>query len=184
MTFTLHFLEHAISIAKNHNLRFKNMTKLAEFCCEYVSSMRENKSKPSISTLTRNPVYRALLENYIEAQDIGNKEIEIRQLKLANSNLRHDVKRLKSYIETIEEKQAGLIVETSKTVGGSIDLEKSNLVKTIDLLVDHFSEHIEIDLKAATLVCPFRKSSERIIVPKRWAQTYILIKSIPSRSAP
>lgn len=177
MNSNLHFLEQAIALAKNNKLPFKNITSLAGYCAEFIDMHRPDPTDISITTLTRNKVYRAILDGYLQERLNDAAPYEIRQLKIANSNLRHDLKRLQSYARTLEAKQANQIIEQSKSVAAPIDLEKSHLVKTIDLLLERFSEHVVVEAKSGSLVCPYLKSKDRIVVSAIWAKYYLSMKS-------
>lgn len=177
MNMNLHFLEQAIALAKDHKLPFKNITRLAGYCAEFIDMQRPDATDISITTLTRNKVYRAILEGYMQERLNDTAPYEIRQLKIANSNLRHDLKRLQSYAMTLEAKQANQIIEQSKTLAVPIDLEKSHLVKTIDLLLERFSDHVVIDAETENLICPYLKSKDRIVVSAIWAKYYLKLKS-------
>lgn len=177
MNLTIHYLEEILALAKEHRLTFKNLTKLCEFCATYISSQRADLPPISVTTLTRNAVYRAMIDHYLKHMNDGDCHIAIKQLKLANSNLRNDIKRLKTYALSIEDSRANLTLAHSPEISSAVDLEKSSLIKTIDLLLAYFSDHVEIDLKTSTIICPYLKSSERMIVPAVWAKAYLLLKS-------
>lgn len=178
MNLTIHYLDQILTLAKKHNLRFKNLTKLCEFCATYISNQRADLPNISITTLTRNTVYRAMIDQYLENMKDGESHILIRQLQLANANLRNDIKRLKTYALSLEDSRTSPTLAHSAEISLTVDLEKSSLVKTIDLLLAYFADHVEIDSKASTIICPYLKSSERMIVPAVWAKPYLLLKSI------
>lgn len=173
---TLPLLESSIALAKKYRFRPKNLTALAGFCADYISNTRGGSIEISITTLTRNPIYRALLDTYLQDEVDESLPLRLKQCQIASANLRHDNKRLTSYIATLEAKQHGLVVEANTAIGNQIDHEKSSLIKTIDLLLYYFSDHVEIDEKKRELICPYLKSSERIIVSSTWAKSYITLK--------
>jgi len=177
MNLTIYYLEQVLALANEHKLKFKNLTKLCEFCAAYISGQRNDSPPISTTTLTRNAVYRAMIDQYLEKMTDGDSHILIRQLQLANSNLRHDIKRVTAYTRSLEDNQIRPSLEHSTDASPVIDLEKSSLIKTIDLLLSYFAEHVEIDFKTLTIVCPYLKSKERIVVPSEWAKPYLLLKS-------
>ncbi|MCA4964109.1 hypothetical protein [Pseudomonas sp. Y24-6] len=178
MNLTIHYLAQILALAKEHSLAFKNLTRLCEFCATYISSQRADSPPISVTTLTRNPVYRAMIDQYLENMTDGESHIIIRHLQIANANLRNDIKRLKTYALSLEDSRKSPTLAHSPEIASTVDLEKSSLVKTVDLLLAYFADHVEIDSKTSTIICPYLKSSERLIVPAVWAKAYLLLKSI------
>jgi hypothetical protein len=171
----LFLLQRALKLASDLELSFKNPTRLATFCAHHMSIEKPNCPPVNISTLTRNPIYRALLEKQLAKNSMGH-EFELLSLRLENSNLKESNKRKDLYINSLDRPSLEHTLASNIEAQTASNLDINYLIKIIDLLLDHFSDHITIDRQSGEIICPYLTSSARIVVPKNIAKYYTKTK--------
>lgn len=171
----LFFLQRAINVVSDLELSFKNRTQLASLCATIMSREKNSTTPVSISTLTRNPIYRALLDKQLSKNGTGY-ELEVLRLKLEVTNLREANKRKDLYLASLPPTIDVISASPNTKPSHGNSLEYNYLIKIIDLLMDYFSEHITIDTDTGEFVHPYLTSSDRIVVPKKIAKYYIQAK--------
>ncbi|WP_139346886.1 hypothetical protein [Pseudomonas oryzihabitans] len=169
-------LKEALDFSKKLEISFKNRTALATFCAHVMSSAKPTKANVSVSTLTRNPVYRAMLDERLMS-GTKNFDLEILGLKLEVSRLRKENLRKDLYIQNLDQPVIDSQTSDQKQKISEIDFSKSYLVKTIDLLLACFSDHVELDSVSGDLIRPYLTSSDRIVVPSKIFKYYIRASS-------
>jgi hypothetical protein len=169
----LFLLQRALALVEDLEVGFKNRTSLSKFCAHHMSAAKAGSPPINISTLTRNPIYRALLDKQLSSNAKGY-ELEVIALRLEVSNLRKSNQRKDLYIESLDNPPLEARAQTLPVPRN--DLSSNYLVKIIDLLMDCFEDHIAIDLKTGEIVRPYITSSARVVVPKNIAKYYIKTK--------
>ncbi len=100
-----------LQVLKNSHLRFDYPTHLARFVADHISKVEGNPLKSS--TLLRNPRYKVLLQHSYDFHLMAGLKKEapksseipdafgIRQLQIENSNLKHEITRLKARLSEL-----------------------------------------------------------------------------------
>ncbi|WP_455917588.1 hypothetical protein [Pseudomonas cerasi] len=171
----LFLLKRALTLVDDLELGFKNRTALATLCAHFMSAEKPGSRPISISTLTRNPIYRSLLDTMLAKRGDG-RDMELLALKLEISNLRKANRRKDLYIASLDNPPLEQSTSEIQEKAVAVDLTSNYLVKIIDLLLDCFYEHIVIDPKSAEFVRPYFTSSGRVVVPNQLAKHYLKFK--------
>ncbi len=171
----LFLLKKALQLSEELDLPFKNRTTLARFCAHLMSS--EKAAPPvSISTLTRNPIYRALLDKRL-LLNTRSYDFEAIELRLEVSRLRKDNARKELYIASLDRPPIEHNDVHKIIIQAPPDLSSNYLVKIVDLLLDCFADHICIDPISGEFVRPYLTSSARVVVPRELAKFYLKYKN-------
>lgn len=175
---TLYYLNHAIQIANECEIRFKNRTGLAKFCVEFINAHTARQKRLSVSTLTRSAVYRPLLEQFISSTSPTDNHLLLLELKIELSNIKEENKRLKLHLETLENPEQHIETSlNSKQALLSPSFNSGGYIKIIDVLLEHFHDHVHADMHSEEFICPYAISaSKRTIVPRRIAKSYFSFK--------
>lgn len=169
----LFLLQRALALVETLEVGFKNRTSLAKFCAHHMSAAKGRSPPVNVSTLTRSPIYRALLDKQLSS-NVKGYELEVIALRLEVSNLRKSNQRKDLHIESLA--KPSLETVNQSLPAPTTDLSSNYLVKIIDLLMDCFADHIAVDLKTGELVRRYLTSSARVVVPKHIAKHYLMAK--------